>query len=134
MSLLIWDYPVPNECEIYIIDGQNRTQIKKYVILGNTDGYDPFFNSISSVSINSIELTFDQNASIEFEDWYPFELCHQNDLQYHNEYCSMRQHQLNSTTYISVTITIQNIQSFVPRAIGILSSVITVHLSMLNLQ
>ena len=74
-----------DEHTIYIIDGQNITQIKQYKQLNNTNKWNPCIPMPFDNSID-ISLIFDKYGN--FRDWYPLQICDypNNFINYKNEY------------------------------------------------
>ena len=70
---------------IYIIDGQNITQIKQYMQLNNTNNWNP---CIPMPFDNSIDIILIFNKYSNFRDWYPLQICDfpNNFVNYKNEY------------------------------------------------
>ena len=72
--------------EIYIIDGQNKSQIKQYIQANNTNNWDPCIPKPFNTNSTSITITFDSNNINDLNDWYPMEICYNNSNKYKNEY------------------------------------------------
>eukprot|EP01083_Nonionella_stella_P074841 203121_1 len=70
---------------IYVIDGQNETQIDGYHTFSNTNTYDPCVPIPFQTSYD-VSITFDDNMITNLLDWYPLHICQNHSLSYHNEY------------------------------------------------
>ena len=72
---------------IYIIDGQNATQIEEYKQLNNTNKWNPCI-PMPFVGNKGIFITFANNGYNSFRDWYPLEICDypNNFANYKNQY------------------------------------------------
>ena len=73
--------------QIYIIDGQNQTQIEQYKQQNNTKKWNPCI-PILFPNDTAISITFEDINTDIFRDWYPFEICDyaNNNQYYRNEY------------------------------------------------
>ena len=70
---------------IYVIDGQNITQIKQYKQLDNTNKWNP---CIPMPFNERVSITFVYNEYNNFRAWYPLQICDfaNNFVNYKNEY------------------------------------------------
>ena len=73
--------------EIYIMNGQNISQIMQYQQLNNTHGWNPCIPMIFK-NTKSITITFDSLNVNNYRDWYPFDICDytENNIKYNNMY------------------------------------------------
>eukprot|EP01084_Bolivina_argentea_P271002 460959_1 len=76
--------------EIYLIDGQNETEIMQYLINNNTNNYDPClpmpfnYNEFTSRAVN---ITFNAGRINEMNQWLPRNICsHTIEKVYNNKY------------------------------------------------
>ena len=71
---------------IYIIDGQNITQIQQYKQLNITNKWNPCIPM--SFSAANYDVYFVFNKFINFRDWYPLQICDYpyNSINYINKY------------------------------------------------
>eukprot|EP01083_Nonionella_stella_P066591 175475_1 len=70
--------------DIYVIDGQNETQIETYLASQTITTYDPCL-PIPFESYYHIEITFDETI-MDLRTWYPLHLCQNHSRDYSNEY------------------------------------------------
>ena len=79
--------PRPYYINVYIIDGQNITQIKEYIQLNNTNKWNPCIPKPFGDDVY-ISITFADNKYNNFRDWYPLEICDYpyNFVNYTNKY------------------------------------------------
>eukprot|EP01084_Bolivina_argentea_P152182 265507_1 len=74
-----------DDLEIYVLDGQNTTEIINYVALNNTYNYDPCI--LKRLTIwRDVTISFNPQYIHDIYDWYPKHLCYSNGRQYVNEY------------------------------------------------
>ena len=76
-------YSDRTELNIYVIDGQNETEIMNHIIMNDTDNYNPCLPILFTAE-QDITITFDADNINDFSDWYPKELCE--NQTYINEY------------------------------------------------
>eukprot|EP01084_Bolivina_argentea_P309866 536024_1 len=78
---------VNNHNEIYIVDGQNITQILFYQQLNNTHNWDPCIPT-RFYGNKSLAITFNIEYINHLRDWYPLEICSQPlvHTNYKNQY------------------------------------------------
>ena len=86
-SLLINYYSEwnPNHHGMYIIHGQNMTQIQYHQQSNNTLGWNP---CLPMTIATPITVTFDSENLVTWRSWYPLNICDytNNTNQYKNEY------------------------------------------------
>ena len=76
-----------SDIEIFVDDGQNRSQIQTYIHLDNTNNWDPCIPMTFSNEYK-ITINFNANHIKNLIDWYPAEICNndKNGMSYTNEY------------------------------------------------
>ena len=85
--MLINSGPTDRVYQVYIIHGQNMTQIIEYKQLNNTNQWNPCI-PMPFGHDNIINITFVDNENNDFRDWYPLQICDypHNVENYKNEY------------------------------------------------
>ena len=75
------------EYQIYIIDGQNITQIKDYQQMNNTNKWNPCI-PMPFAENKQISIIFADNGYNSFRKWYPLQICDfpNSFVNYRNEY------------------------------------------------
>ena len=78
---------ISSDIEIFVVDGQNQTQIESYIKLSNTNNWDPCI-PITFNRRSTITITFNSDIINDSRDWYPSQLCNNNSSgsKYLNEY------------------------------------------------
>ena len=96
--------------QIYVIDGQNITQINDYKQLNNTDAWNPCIPMpFSGTKYMYINITFINNIYNNFRDWYPLEICDYPDnfKKYKNEFL------FDGRTAVALVINNLNINNYI---------------------
>ena len=61
--------------DIYVIDGQNVSQIMKHIGANSTNNWSPCLPTI--FTFGSVTITFNSTNIQDINDWYPLEVCTQ---------------------------------------------------------
>ena len=140
-SILINNSPFQTNFTIYIINGQNQTQIGQYIKLNNTNQWNPCL-PLPFDYTRSITITF---HSTNWRDWYPYITCdYRSNTEYYKNtylfdggsslilnYLNMNDYEIDNNTnypiistmrYYNASITINhgsftNITSMIPAAL-----------------
>ena len=107
ISISVWD---EYQTSIYIIDGQNLTQIIEYKQLNNTNQWNPCI-PMPFEKDTIINITFVDNGYNNFRDWYPSQICDYpyNFVNYKNKYLFHRKNDAAGFFYEGTSLNIHHL-------------------------
>ena len=70
---------------IYVIDGQNQSEIQRHLIMDDTNGYDPCL-PLPFINSRDITIEFDSTQITNMNQWLPINICNGSYYLYHNDF------------------------------------------------